>query len=279
MLSGFTLIKAALLSAAFLFVATGCAAPESFGGSRASTVEWASARGFEVGELAAGPFHLLALMRRSARGSGTLSVYIEGDGAPWMTAWHPPRDPTPLKPIALAMAAADTAVAVVYLGRPCQYLAAVELATCDPTWWMERRFAPEVLMAYDEALAQLKVTHGAQRLRLVGYSGGGVIAALLAARRSDVERLVTVAAPLALNEWVAWHDLTPFAGSSDPYLEPGYLPSGVHWVGEKDKIVPPGIIENFVRKKGGRIFVMPGYDHECCWARDWASLIAKESME
>lgn len=277
--SGFIPTKAALFSAAFLFTATGCATPDTFGGSRESTVAWASERGFHAEELAAGPFHLLALTRRLAPDSETLTVYIEGDGAPWASPWHPPRDPTPLKPIALAMAAADTAVAVVYLGRPCQYLAAVELTTCDPSWWMDRRFAPEVLIAYDEALTRLKATLGTLRLRLVGYSGGGVIAALLAERRSDVESLVTVAAPLALNEWAAWHNLTPFTGSSDPYLGLDRLPLGVHWAGEKDKIVPPKIIENFVRKKGGRIFIIPGYDHECCWTREWAHLITRESVK
>lgn len=279
MFSGFTLTKAALFSAAFLFFVTGCATSESFGGSRANTVDWASARGFVAGELAAGPFHLLALTRRQTNSRETLSVYIEGDGAPWTSPWHPPRDPTPLKPIALAMAAADTTGTVVYLGRPCQYLTAKELATCAPSWWTDRRFAPEVLMAYDEALTRLKATLGAQQIRLVGYSGGGVIAALLAARRSDVERLVTVAAPLALSEWTSWHELTPFADTSDPYLEPGRMPSGVHWVGEKDEVVPPQIIENFVRKKGGRIFIIPGYDHECCWAREWARLSARENTE
>lgn len=116
MFSGFALIKAALLSVAFLFLAIGCAGPESFGGSRASTVAWASVRGFEAGELAAGQFHLLALTRLLPQSSKTLSVYIEGDGAPWSTPWHPPGDPTPLKPTALAMAAADMAGTVVYLG-------------------------------------------------------------------------------------------------------------------------------------------------------------------
>lgn len=279
MFSGFTLKKAALLSVAFLFVATGCAGPESFGGSRASTVAWASVRGFEAGVLAAGQFHLLALTRQTSLDSKTLSVYIEGDGAAWITPWRPPADPTPLKPVALSMAEADPTGAVVYLGRPCQYLVAGELASCDSSWWTDRRFAPEVLAAYDDALTQLKVKFNAQQFRLVGYSGGGVIAARLAARRPDVYRLVTVAAPLALNDWAARHELTSFPDFSDPGLESGQLPFATHWVGEKDKIVPPDVVAGFVRKKGGRVFIMPDYDHECCWARDWASLVARENAE
>lgn len=272
--------KAALICAAFLFLAAGCAFNESFGGSRKNVVNWASARGFEEGLLTAGPFHLLALTRRQRNNVETLTVYIEGDGAPWATPWHPPRNPTPRKPIGLALAAADPATTVVYLGRPCQYLESDELRSCDPAWWIDRRFAPEVLLAYDEALNQLKSILGAKRLRLVGYSGGGVIVALLAAQRSDVERFVTVAAPLALNEWVAWHELTPFAdSSSDPALASTGFPAGVHWAGGKDKIVPPSIVEHFVRKKGGHFFTVPEYDHECCWAQEWPRLIEREDVQ
>ena len=216
---------------------------------------------------------LLALARQS-RPSDTLTVYIEGDGAPWVTPWHAPSDPTPLKPLALALAAADLAPAVAYLGRPCQYPKAGALASCNPAWWMERRFAPEVLAAYDRTLTQLKAQLGAQRLRLVGYSGGGVIAALLAVQRPDVERLLTVAAPLALNDWTTWHALTPFAPASDPSWQAGPFPPSVHWVGQGDTVVPPAIVARFIAKKGGQMVSLPGYDHQCCWARDWAHLVS-----
>ena len=274
----FITIRAALLGAAFGLALTACSSPESFGGSRTSALTWAAQQGFQLQELTSrSPLPLLVLARRRAPGGDTLTVYIEGDGAPWVTPWQAPHDPTPLKHVALAMAAVDPANTVVYLGRPCQYPSGAQLAACDPRWWMARRFAPEVLAAYDDALTQLKTRVGAPQLRLVGYSGGGVIAALLAARRPDVVALVTVAAPLALTDWVAWHALTPFTDARDPALEPGPFPPGIHWAGEKDAVVPPHIIEKFVQKKGGQRVIRAGYDHECCWARDWAKLIAQES--
>lgn len=269
--AGFVPAKAALFGAAFLFLA-GCAGPESFGGSRAAATSWAQERGFTASRLEAGAFHLLALTRQRA-GTDLLTVYIEGDGAPWATPWHPPRDPTPIKPTALALAAADPAPAVAYLGRPCQYLDPAELARCDAAYWIDRRFAPEVVAAYDQALTRLKASSGATRLRLVGYSGGGVVAALLAGRRQDVEHLVTVAAPLALADWVARHELSPLAGSLDPakFTEP--LPPSVHFAGGDDKTVPAGVVAGFVRQRGGRLETVAGFDHECCWARDWAVLL------
>lgn len=270
--SGFSPAKAALLGAAFLFAAAGCASVGT-ADSRETAVSRAAAMGFARQEIAAGPFRLAAFTRRPVAGSETLSVYIEGDGAPWVTPWHPPRDPTPVKPVALSLAAADPAPAVVYLGRPCQYLDEAALSQCDGAWWMERRFAPEVVAAYDEAVARLKSDFGARRIRLFGHSGGGVVAALVAFRRMDVERLVTVAAPLALTEWTAWHDIAPLAGSLDPAGQTGSLPPGVHWAGGRDGVVPPAVVERFVKAKGGRMAVAPDYDHECCWARDWARLL------
>jgi alpha-beta hydrolase superfamily lysophospholipase len=264
-LIGGSFSKAALASAAFLFVAAGCATrPAVDGLARAP--------------LHAGKFDLFALARQSP-GAETLSIYIEGDGAPW-AAHSPPRDPTPREPIALALAAADPSPALAWVARPCQYLDAPALAGCDRAYWTVRRFAPEVVQAYDSAVTELKNRSGAQRVRLVGYSGGGVIAVLVAMRRGDVERVVTVAAPLSVADWVAWHRLTPLAGSLDPRREPGAVRvPGVHFAGASDKTVPAGIIAAYVESKGGRLVEIPGFDHECCWARDWPHLLGRASKE
>lgn len=275
-LLGLNAIRAALASAAFFIAAAvaGCAGSDRFGGSRRAVVDWAAARGFVAADQQAGKFRLLALSRAEAAGTaGTLRVYIEGDGAAWPTPYHPPRDPTPMEPTALAMAAVDSAATVVYLGRPCQYLDAAELAQCPGEFWTGSRFAPAVVDAYMELLDRLKAASGAQRLRLVGYSGGGVIAALLAARRNDVEQLVTVAAPLPVAEWTALHGLTPLAGSLDPDAAAGSVPKATHMAGADDDIVPPQLVAGFVHRHGGRLRKLAGFDHRCCWARDWKRLL------
>lgn len=274
---GLSPVKAALLlGAAFLFGLYGCATSDSFA-SPGEIAAWASERGFSIRDIEAGSFRLAAFVREPSVAGGTMVVYIEGDGAPWPTPYHPPRDPTPNKPVSLALAAADPSPAVVYLGRPCQYLEADALRHCDSRYWIERRFAPEVVAAYDVAVTQLKSLFRARRLRLVGYSGGGVIVALLAARRDDVDILVTVAAPLALSEWVAWHDASPLTGSLDPagLGDKVRLPPGVHFVGGNDRTVPIPIVERFVRRKGGRMETVPDFDHDCCWVRDWVNLLAR----
>ncbi|CAK0776841.1 conserved hypothetical protein [Gammaproteobacteria bacterium] len=272
---------ALLLGAAFLLLLTGCVGPDSFGGTREEICTWGATRGFVADEVVAGPFQLLRLSRGSLKNREGVTIYIESDGAPWPSPWYLPRDPTPLKPIAMALAAADPAAAVLYLGRPCQYLKAAALATCSPAYWGERRFAPEVIAAYNDALDAEKKVSGAQRLRLVGYSGGGVIATLLAAQRNDVELLVTVAAPLAVSEWVHGHDLSPLKGSLDPAnLGTNVrLPPSVHWVGGHDRIVPPTIVEHFVEQHGGQIMTIPDFGHECCWSRYWTDFIERTYTE
>lgn len=274
--------RAAPQGAAFLFllaVLAGCATPDRFGGSRQAVLAWSQPRGFAEMPLAAGRFDLLALRRGG--GGDLVSIYIEGDGAAWPTPYHPPRDPTPLLPVALALAAADPAPQVVYLGRPCQYLDRAGLQACDAAYWSGRRFAPEVMAAYDAAIERIKLHIGARRITLTGYSGGGVIAALLAMRRDDVTGLVTVAAPLAVAEWTAWHGVSPLPDSLDP-ADPGEnagLPRAVHFVGSADRTVPAAVVERFVRRRGGRIERVHGFDHECCWARDWAQLLGRVAVE
>ncbi len=268
--------KAVLISAAFcLLGTTSCANLDHFGGSRQSVENWGKERQFLAMPLLAGAFDLLALQRVTGT-SNTLTIYIEGDGAAWSTRYHPPRDPTPQKPVALALAAADPSPAVVYLGRPCQYLDERALANCSPIWWTTHRFSTEVLTAYEQALDTLKAQSSATKLRLVGYSGGGVIATLLAIRRRDVASLITVASPLALGEWTRLQGISALNNSLDPLIETGSLPPATHWIGMGDELVPVSVVETFAQKKGGTVRSVKGYDHDCCWTNAWKQLL-KES--
>lgn len=235
-------------------------------------------RGFRFEAIDAGGFRLLSLRRGDGAGQ-VLTVYIEGDGRPWPSLFQPPRDPTPFKPLALALAERDPLQQAAYLARPCQYLDEAGRRDCAPAFWSSRRFAPEVIDAMDAAVSRLKQRAGAQRIRLAGYSGGGVIATLLALRREDVDRLVTVAAPLSLTDWTAGHGLSPLEGALDPMAHPpGRRFVSVHFAGGRDEVVPPAIVEAFVRRHGGRLETIADFDHDCCWARDWPGLLRRAGM-
>lgn len=269
--------RAAFASAAFCFLAVGCAGIETFGGSRERVEEWAAPRGFRAEAIDVGGFTLFSLLRGKA---ATVTIYIEGDGAPWPSMFQPPRDPTPVRPLALALAERDPTPATAYLGRPCQYLDEAQRKGCGVAYWSTRRFSPEAVAAMDKAVTRLKADVGAGRVRLVGHSGGGVIAALLAMRRNDVDSLVTIAAPLSLADWTAAHRLSPLEDALDPLLVQAALPvRAVHFTGGEDAVVPPAIVEAFVHRRGGRLESVADFDHDCCWARDWPVLLRRAGME
>lgn len=223
----------------------------------------------------AGAFSLAAWTPQAANGDEELTVYIEGDGLAWLTRDVASPDPTPVSPLGLELALAQPSGNAAYLARPCQYLGDSAVRQCAPRYWQQDRFAPEVVAAMGQGLDALKARAKASRLTLVGYSGGAAIAALLAARRPDVVRLVTVAGNLDHRAWTEAQRVSPLTGSLNPADERmrlAHLPQW-HFVGGKDTIVPPDLVRNFAAElPAARVRLMPDYDHRCCWAENWSRL-------
>lgn len=207
--------------------------------------------------------------------SDSLTIYIEGDGLAWISRTRPSSNPTPINPLALSLAMKDQGRAV-YLGRPCQY---VEDKHCARKYWTSERFAPEVVDSMDDAVSQLKAKMQASKLVLVGYSGGGAIAALVAARRHDVIRLVTVAGNLDPQKWTQLLNVTPLTGSLNPadYWEKLVNIPQLHLVGGNDITVPLFVAESYQARfpdgKKPPIKIVAGFDHHCCWSTQWPELI------
>lgn len=204
-----------------------------------------------------------------------LTLYIEGDGLAWLSADSPSTNPTPLVPTGLKMAIRQQKNnAVAYLARPCQFVFKDELAGCRWAYWTHLRFSPAVIDAMNQAVDYLKKYYHAKKIILVGYSGGGTIAALIAARRTDVIQLTTMAAVLDMKTWVNQTSLTPLQGSLDPADDWKKLVSisQTHWVGGKDTVVPKEVAfafaHHFPSTKKPKIIIIPEFDHACCWATD-----------
>lgn len=207
-----------------------------------------------------------------------LRVYIEGDGFAWADRATPSRNPTPINPMALKMAMADAKVPSVYLARPCQF----NESCTDRKWWTNGRFGPEVILDTSAAIDELKTQYGAKHIELVGYSGGGVVAALVAARRRDVDVLITVAAPLNTQAWVEHHGISPLTGSFNSAEFAGVLMpvKQMHFVGSDDKVVPEAVVRAFTMRTqpNPSVRVMQGYSHTCCWAENWADITSTLDM-
>lgn len=223
------------------------------------------------------PFNLNAFLERAPLPRDHLWIYIEGDGLAWMSAARPSGDPTPVNPVALRLALAQPEGSAAYLARPCQYDETTQ-PSCLARYWTTARFAEEVIAASDAAVDELKARHGARELTLVGYSGGAAVAALVAARRQDVVRLVSVAGNLDHRAWTTHHRVTPLRDSLEPLAQRQALMSMEQWhlVGEKDRVVPAALIAGFaarqVRPERVHLLRLPDHDHGCCWAEDWPRL-------
>jgi len=239
----------------------------------------AESRGWTSQFISAPPFILRAFSPRKRESVETLSVYIEGDGMAWLNREQPALDPTPINPIALRLALAQPQGDAAYLSRPCQFLSELGGSQgCTSRYWTKERYSPRVIDAMNEAIAAIKRQSGAKRLILIGYSGGGGVAALVAARRHDVERLITVAGNLDVRFWASYQKVDPLEGSENP-VDIAHLLGGItqiHYVGSIDPIIPVWLAENFVAVVPGlprpRIVIVPNFDHVCCWVQQWGSL-------
>jgi len=216
-------------------------------------------------------FELQAFMPEQRSEQALLSVFIEGDGLAWISRTQPSSNPTPLNPVSLQLALAyEQDHAVAYLARPCQF-ALQDDDRCTQKYWTSHRFSEEVIAATDEAITALKAKTGAAEIQLVGYSGGGAVATLVASRRDDVIRLVTIAGNLDTAAWADWHRISPLSGS----LNPADAVSGlegiqqIHFVGEQDRVVPMQIAAGFrllfPQTADIQIITVPDADHSCCW--------------
>ncbi len=243
----------------------------------------AAEQGWRAEKLRAGRFDFQVFLPLQSVES--LVVYVEGDGLAWLDVTTPSADPTPVNPLALRLAARHPGRNAAYLGRPCQYDPENVARTCRQADWTGGRFSAEIVDAANRALDDMKARLGARQITLVGYSGGGALAALMAARRSDVEQLVTVAAVLDHRGWTEKLGLTPLSASLNPVDDWERLRAlrQVHWLGQEDKVTGRLAVQGYVsRVQAGEpisVRTINGFSHACCWVEAWPKLWQEMSGE
>lgn len=249
----------------------------------------AQSAGLTQGSVSTSSFDLLTYTRFD-RQSPVLTVYLEGDGYAWITPTRLSDDPTPKNPIGLRLAAQDKSGNIAYIARPCQYGQLTSLRGCSSALWSNARFAPEVIAAASEAIRSLMRQSGTQRLRLVGYSGGGTLAVLIAENFTTQELLapellITVAGVLDTDEWTRIQDISPLVGSVNPADKVRSIASipQVHFVGEHDTVVPPPISQSYLRRVASvpnkiHVIPIPDYTHDCCWTEQWPAYLHQAEL-
>lgn len=203
-----------------------------------------------------------------------IHVYLDGDGSPWITRERIATDPTPQSPLVMELMALDSSPAI-YIGRPC-YHGLSETRPCTPLLWTHQRYSERVVASLASALKNLLAAQSATELVLIGYSGGGTLAMLLAERVSGVRQVITLAGNLAVADWTRLHGYTRLKGSLDPSNRPP-LPHRIiqlHIAGGRDTNVPHRLTEPIVnRQHGAQMIIFDGYDHACCWQAIWPSVL------
>lgn len=270
----------ALCAVVAMWLASGCAtAPRQL--TFAELGQRGRSAGMETCQIE-GELFTLAALAPARPHANVLRVYIEGDGLAWRTRRLLSAHPSPVNPTALNLMLADPTLHKAYLARPCQYL---QTKACHPRYWSTHPFSPEVIAEMDRALDALKARGGYGRLELVGFSGGGAVAALLSAGRDDVDSLTTVAGNLDTVAFCRIHGLPPLAASLNPADIAGRLASipQRHFVGKGDAVIPPAVYDSFASGMAPYRPPLPvlvdHVTHQGGWVELWPSLLRAHRPE
>lgn len=265
-----------LLACSFAVLLAGCAPDLNPFISRAAYADRIAA-GWQKQVFRTQRFDLTAYSRIGNPADASLAVFIEGDGVSYVTHTQVSPDPTPDHPTALEMAVRHPGANVLYLARPCQYAGGYRGRGCDSAYWTSGRFAPEVVAALDDSISQFTASRGIRSVTLYGYSGGGALAALLAARRKDVAGLVTIAGVLDHRVWTGHFGDSPLRNSLNP-ADSAEILRGIpqrHFVGQRDETVPLLVAQAYLRRArlgDATVTIVPRADHTCCWPDLWPDL-------
>ena len=207
-----------------------------------------------------------------------LTVYIEGDGRSWVSRYQLSSDPTPINPVALRLALINAeknpSSNIAWLARPCQYQPNNKDVNCESKYWSSHRFDQKVIDSTNAAIDQLMQKSGASKVRLIGFSGGAAVAALVAAQRKDVDSLVSIAGNLDHQQVNQYHGVTPLRGSLNPKAVVMQLASTpqVHFVGVNDEVIPAAVADDFIKVQNNNCaqkVVVPSAGHIDGWGDYW----------
>lgn len=219
-------------------------------------------------------FNHVLFANKVATTHNTLHVYIEGDGTPWVRSNEVSLDPTPRNPIALHLMAMDPTPSI-FLGRPC-YFEFSKQYPCTPLLWTHQRYSDIVVDSMLEALNEYLENKKYSMISFIGYSGGGVLAMLLAERSPQTAHVVTIAANLDIDAWASLHGYSKLSGSLNPAKRAPLKNSvkQLHFAGGKDKNVPATLIHQAISTQLNSDFkIYEDFNHYCCWIDEWSTIM------
>jgi pimeloyl-ACP methyl ester carboxylesterase len=233
--------------------------------------EAAAQLGFERERVSGAPFDHVLYYRDSLNPGawGRLHVYLTGDGSPLRAQRYRPPDPTYSRPLMLNLMALDPHPGVL-LGRPGHHG-----ASSGPWYWTQGRYSEAVVESLVSAVESLLDGHHPE-LVLIGHSGGGTLAMLMASRLPETRAVVTVAGNLDVSAWTSHHRDVPLDDSLNPADRPHDTAEihQIHVVGGRDEQVPAHLSDVFIGRQPHALrMTYPGLDHACCWQSVWREVL------
>ena len=128
------------------------------------------------------------------------------------------------------------------------------------------------------ALQRYISQEGFKRAVLIGYSGGGVLAILVAPHVASVVAVVTIAGNLDTDAWTHWHGYLPLEGSLNPATEAALQNPmlQLHLSGARDINVPAALNERFMERVPREDqWIYADYGHVCCWVENWPDILSR----
>ena len=203
-----------------------------------------------------------------------LKIYIEGDGFAWVDRYTLSSNPTPVNPVALKLASLDPYKSIAYIARPCQY---ISNQNCSKEYWSNKRFAKEVVQSMNQAVSILKKQSHSKNIELLGFSGGGAIALLIASQRQDVQKITTIAGNLNHKLLHKYHGIAPMKDSLNPVDIASKIShiKQIHFIGGKDEVIPSQIAYSFKDASQNhsniKIVIIPEATH----LKNWESILTR----
>jgi len=204
----------------------------------------------------------------------TLHVYLDGDGTPWLRGKWVAEDPTARNPLILRLMHIDKKPSLL-LGRPCYYWENQDI-NCENKYWTSHRYSSDVVNSMVYVLNTWLEKNKYKELVFIGYSGGGVLAVLMANKINLTTKVVTVAANLDTKAWSQFHGYKTLKNSINPAAEANLSADiqQLHFAGKDDKIVPAFIIKKYAQsQKNSRYFEVSANGHVCCWENEWPKIL------
>ncbi|MGK0381737.1 MAG: pimeloyl-ACP methyl ester carboxylesterase [Flavobacteriales bacterium] len=210
------------------------------------------------------------------RESGVLDVYIHGDSHKFLSGETNNNDD--LQPMIWDLMRHDPNDKV-FVGRPCYFLIK-QNDKCESKYWLSHRYSDNVVNAMVEVVNGFTRDYPLKNVQLIGYSGGGAIAILMAHKISNLSAVITIAGNLDIKLWQQHHRYKPLSGSLNPF-DSALTKDVTHWhfSGDKDIEVLSRWMLSFAKKHHGNGVVLPNVGHDRGWVERWPSILARVNNE